>query len=243
MQQTSSVTMIYFNYNKPMKTLAVIPAYNEEESIVDTIHSFVNSVNDIDYLIVNDGSTDKTREVCESNRFNIVNLPVNMGLAGAFQTGMKYAYRNQYDAVLQFDADGQHLPQFCWPMIDAMVENDVEIVIGSRFVNKKKNASARMFGSSIISSLIKLTTGKKIMDPTSGMRLYNRRIIELFARGHDITPEPDTLAYCIRKGALVCEVPVEMNDRIAGESYFNFSRSVIYMLRTCISILILQWFR
>ncbi|MCL1797534.1 MAG: glycosyltransferase family 2 protein [Eggerthellaceae bacterium] len=226
-----------------MKVLIIIPAHNEEGSIVTTVNSLKRLTPSIDYVVVNDGSSDRTKELCEQNAFNIVNLPINVGLAGGFQAGMKYAYRNGYDAALQFDADGQHKPDYIQPMVDAMRETNADIVIGSRFITQKKKFSSRTIGSSIISGLIKLTTGKSIKDPTSGMRLYNAKMIELFVTKHDIAPEPDTIAYCLRKGAKVIEVPVEMQERLTGESYLSVSKSISYMLRTCISILILQWFR
>ena len=226
-----------------MKTLVIIPAFNEEGSIVNTVNSLKRVSAQVDYVIIDDGSSDRTRELCAENGFNVVSLSVNIGLAGGFQTGMKYALQNGYDATLQFDADGQHKPDYIMSMIDAMKNTNADIVIGSRFVEKRKLLSARMIGSSIISGLIKLTTGKTILDPTSGMRLYNTNMIKLFANKHDIAPEPDTLAYCLRTGASVVEVPVEMQERLTGESYLSVSKSVSYMLRTCISILILQWFR
>ena len=227
----------------PMKTLAIIPAYNEEGSIVDTVNSLRRIVPEVDYIVVNDGSSDNTKELCDKNGFNIISLPINIGLAGGFQAGMRYAFRNGYEAALQFDADGQHKSDYIQSLIDAMNETDADIVIGSRFIDKKKHFSARMIGSSLISALIKLTTGKTIQDPTSGMRMYNRHMIELFVTKHDMAPEPDTLAYCLRQGAKIAEVPVEMQERLAGKSYLDLSKSVSYMLRTCISILLLQWFR
>ena len=221
----------------------IIPAFNEEESIVNTVDSLKGIASVVDYVVIDDGSTDRTGVLCEEQGFPVIHLPLNLGLAGGFQTGMKYALQEGYQAALQFDADGQHIPDFIQPMIDAMQETNADIVIGSRFTEKRKRVSARMMGSSLISGLIKLTTGKSIKDPTSGMRLYNKEMIELFANKQDIEPEPDTLAYCIRKGANIIEVPVEMQERLAGESYFNASQTVSYMLRICVSILILQWFR
>ena len=226
-----------------MRTLVIIPAFNEEGSIVNTISTLQAVEPEMDYVIINDGSTDKTREICEKKGFNVINLPVNIGLAGGFQAGMKLAFNNDYDAALQFDADGQHKPEYIHAMVTAMDEEQADIVIGSRFIVKKKQLSSRMIGSSLISGLIRLTAGKTIKDPTSGMRLYNRQMIRLFATGHDIEPEPDTLAYCLRKGAKVCEVAVEMQERVAGKSYLSVSKAFSYMLKTCISILILQWFR
>lgn len=227
-----------------MKTLAIIPAYNEVESIVATINEFVEkSPSDVDYVIVNDGSTDATREVCLQHGFTMIDLPVNLGLSAGFQTGMKYALRNGYERALQFDGDGQHDPEFIAPMIDEMESSGVDIVIGSRFVTERKQASARMTGSHIISAMVRLTTGVKLCDPTSGMRLYGKEMIEKFSAEKDFGPEPDTLAYLIRHGARVAEVQVSMRERSFGESYLSFTKSVAYMLRTCISILFVQWFR
>ena len=226
-----------------MKTLVIIPAYNEEESILSTVSSLKLTVPGIDYVVVNDGSSDNTKAICVENDFNTVNLPVNMGLAGGFQTGMKYAQYHGFDAALQFDADGQHIPEYVASFIEAMEATGDDMVIGSRFITKKKHFSARMIGSTLLTVLIKLTTGKTITDPTSGMRLYNRRMIEAFSSGHDLAPEPDTIAYLIRKGATVHEIPIEVKERAAGESYLSATKSIGYMMRACVSILILQWFR
>lgn len=223
-----------------MKTLLVIPAYNEEESLTTTIESLRNYP--IDFLIVNDGSKDGTVEICREHNYPFLDLPTNLGLAGALQAGMKYAYRHEYDCVIQFDADGQHLPEYIRSLEDAVEYCD--IAIGSRFVNKKKPFSMRMLGNSLISIAIKLTTGKTIKDPTSGMRAFNKRTIKQFALGLNFGPEPDTVSYLIKRaGAAVVEVPVEMAERVAGESYLNIWTSFIYMLRMTISILFIQIIR
>ena len=176
-----------------MKTLLIIPAYNEEESLEKTIRS-IRAVNQkVDFLIINDGSTDGTAQVCRENQYPFLDLSTNLGLAGAFQAGMKYAYRHDYDCAIQFDADGQHLPQYIVSLEEAIREND--IVIGSRFINKKKPLSLRMLGSSLISWAIKITTGKLIKDPTSGMRAFNKKMIRRLATGLNFGPEPDTVSY------------------------------------------------
>lgn len=124
------------------------------------------------------------------------------------------------------------------------MENDeVDIAIGSRFVDKPKPMTLRMAGSNIIELFIRLTTGKTIKDPTSGMRMFNRKMMESFVYKMNYGPEPDTVSYLIRKGAAVKEIQVEMDERIAGESYLNLKRSVEYMFRMCMSILFIQWFR
>lgn len=225
-----------------MKTLVIIPAYNEAENIVRVVDRLEKSCPGLDYVIINDGSKDNTLEICKEHGYQIIDLPINLGLAGAFQTGMKYAFKNNYDAAVQFDADGQHLPEYIYPMLKELCRGN-HIVIGSRFVTQKKPFTPRMAGSLLISLAILLTTRKRIKDPTSGLRMYNREMIEEFALQINHPPEPDTISYLIGRGASVKEVQVVMEERIAGESYLNFSRSIAYMLRQGISIMIVQHFR
>ncbi|MEF2655782.1 MAG: glycosyltransferase family 2 protein [Eggerthellaceae bacterium] len=225
-----------------MKILLIIPAHNEEDSLKATVDSVFDRGVGIDFLIVNDGSKDGTVQICRENEYPFLDLPVNLGLAGAFQAGMKYAYRHDYDCAIQFDADGQHLPEYIAPLIEAIEEND--IAIGSRFLDQKKPRSMRMVGSNLISAAIKLTTGKKLTDPTSGMRAFNKRMIKQLALGLNFGPEPDTVSYLIKRAdAKVTEVPVRMADRFAGESYLNVWTSATYMLRMTVSILFIQLFR
>ena len=221
-----------------MNTLIIIPAYNEEESLESTVSRLIATVPDVDYLVVNDGSSDGTVQICRENGYPFLDLPCNLGLAGAFQAGIKYAYRHSYDCAIQFDADGQHLPQYIHDLGQALQTSD--IAIGSRFVNQPKGSSLRMLGSNIIQSAIKLTTGQLIHDPTSGMRAFNKRMIKLLALGLNMGPEPDTVSYLIR--AAHAKV-VQMAEREAGESYFNWRSSAKYMLRMTLSILFIQFFR
>lgn len=226
-----------------LKVLAVIPAYNEEDNIVSTVDDLLRNAPGVDYVVVNDGSSDLTAQICREQGFRTIDLPVNLGLAGGFQAGMKFAYEHGYDYALQFDADGQHSAAYVWPMIQQAQSEGSDIVIGSRFCTQKKPISARMLGSMLITGMIRLTTGQRVEDPTSGMRLFNRRMIRSFARNYDFSPEPDTIALVIRGGGKVSEMQVEMRDRVAGESYLNLTKSVAYMLRVCLSILFIQWFR
>lgn len=226
-----------------MNVLAIIPAYNEQESIVPTVEEFVSARTGCDYLIVNDGSSDATEAICREHGYNLVSHPTNLGLTGGFQTGVKYALAHGYDAVIQFDADGQHVPDHVAQMVDEMDRAGADIVIGSRFVDEQKSLSARMIGSRLLTVIIRLTTGQTLTDPTSGMRLYNRRMMQEFARRFDFGPEPDSVAYLMRHGAKVREVQVQMRERQAGESYLGLARSVSYMARACTSILLAQWFR
>ena len=224
------------------KLLIVIPAYNEEANIAHVVGNLVTNYPQYDYVVVNDGSRDHTAAICRANGYRLIDLPVNLGLAGAFQTGLRYAAENGYDCAIQLDADGQHKPEYIAPML-AELEDGADIVIGSRFLTVKKPKARRMLGSYIISWAIRLTTGRAICDPTSGMRLFNRAMVEEFAQNLNYGPEPDTISYLIKNGAVVKEVQVEMGERVAGQSYLTFYKSIQYMVKMAISILLIQWFR
>lgn len=224
------------------KLLIVIPAYNEEGSIERVVDDLIQNYPQYDYVVVNDGSRDRTAAICRNRGYRLIDLPVNLGLAGAFQTGLRYAAEHGYDCAMQLDADGQHLPRYIAPMLEKL-EAGADIVIGSRFVTVLKPRTLRMVGSYLISWAIRLTTGQPICDPTSGMRMFNRRLLEEFAQNLNYGPEPDTISYLIKNGAVVKEVQVKMAERTAGESYLNFARSVQYMIKMGLSILLIQWFR
>ncbi|GFI70637.1 undecaprenyl-phosphate mannosyltransferase [Lachnospiraceae bacterium] len=226
-----------------MKILIVIPAYNEELNIERVVSNLINNYPQYDYVIVNDGSTDKTGVICRKHGWNLIDLPVNLGLTGAVQAGMKYAVKHGYDAVLQYDGDGQHRAEFIEKMKEEMVSSNAEIIIGSRFVSEKKPSSLRMLGGNIISMIIKLSTGQKITDPTSGMRLFGKNVLLEFSRDINYGPEPDTISYLIKQGVKVEEIQVYMDERIAGESYLNVIRSIKYMVLMSFSILFIQNFR
>lgn len=222
--------------------LIIIPAYNEEKSIMRVVNHVINDYPQYDYIVVNDGSSDKTARICRKCGYNLIDLPVNLGLAGAFQAGLKYAYRNGYEYAIQYDADGQHKVEYIGRML-AEMKKGYDIVIGSRFVTEKKPNSLRMLGSRIISASIKLTTGKRVNDPTSGMRLLNRNMLKEFALNLNYGPEPDTISYLLKSGIKLSEVQVEMDERLEGESYLNMARSMKYMFHMVVSILVIQNFR
>ena len=221
--------------------LIIIPAYNEAENIERVVDDLIENYPQYDYMIINDGSKDGTPEICERRGYRYIDMPINVGLADGVQTGMMYAYQNGYDYALQFDGDGQHDSAYIEKMLEKM--SSCDICIASRFVDVKKPKSLRMLGSNIIQTTIRLTTGKNIKDPTSGMRMFNRATMKFMAEQVDYGPEPDTVAHLIRSGATVEEVQVEMRERIAGESYLNFSRSIQYMMHMCFSIMFIQWCR
>lgn len=226
-----------------MKCLIIIPAYNEADNIEKVIDNIINNFPQYDYVVVNDGSTDSTRKICKARGYNLLDLPVNLGLGGAIKSGIKYANYYQYEYAVQVDGDGQHNPRYIADMIDSMKKHDSDIVIGSRFVNQKKPFNMRMLGSNLISLAIFITTGKKIQDVTSGMRLFNKRMIKRFGYKMNYGPEPDTLAFLLNCGVKIEEVQVTMNEREAGTSYLTIGRSISYMVHMMYGILVFQWFR
>lgn len=225
-----------------MKTLVVIPAYNEALNIEKTVHDLEVNAPDVDYVVVNDGSKDNTLEVLKKNDFNYIDGFCNLGLFGAVQTGFKLAIKENYDIVIQFDGDGQHSAKYIAPLVKE-IEKGNNIVIGSRFVDEKKPFTARMIGSRLIASAIKLVTGKTITDPTSGFRAYDRDCILDYANEMNNPPEPDTLVYMLRKQRKIKEIQVQMSDREFGESYLNLVNTIKYMSRMMVSIFLIQPFR
>ncbi len=223
-----------------MKLLIIIPAYNEAESLRGVIERLRSTCPQYDYIIVNDGSTDETKELCEKNGYNVINHTVNRGLAEAMRTGMKYALENGYDAALQFDADGQHLSEYINSMVNCMKESGCDIVIGSRFLNSKMPFRLRTLGGKIIFHAVRHAANAELSDPTSGMRLFSADIMSLFIENKHFTPEPDTLAFLIRMGADIREVKVTMEDRMAGQSYLTPINATKYMFKMIKSILYSQ---
>ena len=212
-----------------MKKLIIIPAYNEEENIERTIKMIEKGTNDFDYVIINDCSKDNTKKICEENHFNYVDLPINLGIGGAVQTGYKYALNNGYDLAVQVDGDGQHDPQFLEEMAEYLVENKLDMVIGSRFINKEgfQSSGARRLGIKYFTGLIKLLTGKKITDPTSGLRMINKDY-----------PEPESIVAILRRKKKVKEIPVIMKERSGGVSSISAGKSIYYMIKVSLAILI-----
>ena len=227
-----------------MKILIIIPAYNEAENIKRVVDNLIENYPQYDYVIINDGSTDDTRKICARRGYNLLDLPINVGLSGAIKSGMRYANYYGYDYVLQLDGDGQHDPMYIKDLQTCMEQTGADIVIGSRFKTERKPLNSRMIGSQLITTAIFLTTkGKYIGDVTSGMRLFNKKMIKRF--GYDIhySPEPDTLAYLLNCGVKIEEVQVQMHERIAGVSYLNFKNSIWYMMKMMFSIFLFQWVR
>lgn len=222
-----------------MKTLIIIPAYNEQANIENLIKD-IKSYN-YDYLIINDCSSDDTARILDKNNYNHIDLSINVGLAGVTRIGFMYAYENNYDCAICIDGDGQHQPKYVHKLIKE-IENGYDYVVGSRYVDENKPVTSRMIGSRLICWFIKLKTGVKVSDPTSGMRALGRKVLEDFSKGMNFYAEPDAMCYCIHHGYKVKEVQVEMKDRQGGESYFkNPLKSIMYMFEVLTSILFIQW--
>lgn len=229
------------------KVLLIIPAYNEEASIANTLKQIINS--GYDYVIVNDGSTDSTESILQSHNYNFVSLISNLGIGGAVQTGYKYAYENNYDIAIQVDADGQHDISYLQNIIQPIIEQKADLVIGSCFIDKTaKNQRAskiRRFGVYFLSNTIKLFSGKRIYDPTSGFRAANRKVIERFANDYPLEyPEPISNYELLKsRHYKIKEVAVKMNKRTAGRSSIHSWKSIYAAINVFLSILILSFGR
>lgn len=227
------------------KILLIIPCYNEEKSIVSVINQ-IRKYSCMDYIVVNDGSTDETESILKQNKIAHVTHLVNCGLATAFCTGIRYALNSEieYDAVCQIDADGQHNIQYIKDMVK-ILEQGEDIVIGSRYVdsNVKEKSILKRWSRKLISFCIKIHTGKYIADPTSGMRMYSKRVYEMFEKDYNLKPEPDGLVYFLKHGYSVKEMMVKMNEREYGESYLTVGTSIKYMINIIGSIVLFQWWR
>ncbi len=225
------------------KVLLIIPAFNEEKSIVKTIDSILKT--NLDYIIINDGSTDETSHIISSKQYNYINLPVNLGIGGAVQTGYKYAALHDYDIAVQVDADGQHNIEYLDDLIQPIIDKKANLVIGSSFIDKsiknQRSSKIRRLGIKFLSGTIKLFSGKRIYDPTSGFRAADRSIIELFANGYPLEyPEPISNYEIIRSNHYkIKEVPVKMNKRQAGRSSIHSWKSIYAAINVFLSIIIL----
>lgn len=223
------------------KVLLIIPAYNEEESLRSLIEEIKTVCPYVDYLVVNDCSSDDTERLLEELGANYISLPCNMGIGGAVQSGYRYAAQNGYDIAIQIDGDGQHDVRFVKDMVKLIEDKQADVVIGSRFIDKEgfQSSQARRIGIRILSMLIRLMCGAKVKDVTSGFRAVNRRFIELFAENYpDDYPEPEVIVTARLYGAVIKELPVVMRERTTGKSSINLKRSIYYMIKVSLAIII-----
>ncbi|MBO5207801.1 MAG: glycosyltransferase family 2 protein [Lachnospiraceae bacterium] len=223
------------------KVLIIIPAYNESANIEQVINYLVSQAPEVDYIIVNDGSTDNTLKICEEQHYHYLDLPINLGIGGAVQAGYVYALKNDYDIAVQMDGDGQHDIAYLDEVLKPILSEEADIVIGSRFLKKEgfQSSQTRRIGIKILSMLIKLTTGKKVVDVTSGYRAVNRKFIEIYAKDYPADyPEPEAIVTAIMHRGKVVEVPVKMKAREGGESSITFRKSIYYMIKVTLAILV-----
>ncbi|EOH92733.1 glycosyl transferase, group 2 family protein [Enterococcus haemoperoxidus ATCC BAA-382] len=239
-----------------MRVLLVIPAYNEEANILNTIMSIEtfkkeNSHNysyTIDYVVINDGSTDKTQIIIEKNEINAVHLVMNLGIGGAVQTGYRYAEENDYDIAVQFDGDGQHDINSLDLVVQPIIKKEADFVIGSRFLPNQKadfqTTFMRRVGIKILSFLIYLSSGQKIYDVTSGYRACNKRIIGYFSKKYPTSyPEPESTVHLLKKKFKIKEVAVNMMERSGGQSSIRSFTSIKYMFEVSIAIIVSGFMR
>ena len=230
-----------------MKVLLIIPSYNEEANVLNNYKNIIdynkNSKIKYDPIIINDGSSDQTEQICKDNDIPYISLVHNLGIGGAVQTGYKYALENDYDIAVQFDGDGQHDINYVKNIIEPVINNKCDMCIGSRFIDKSssefKSSFARRIGINIISFFIKFKTGKKICDTTSGFRAVNQDIIKEFANDYPVEyPEPISTVSVLKQGYNIKEVPVSMNEREFGTSSIKAWKNIYYMFNVVISILV-----
>jgi Glycosyltransferases involved in cell wall biogenesis len=224
-----------------LKVLVIIPAYNEQENINYVIDNLINNYSQFDYVVINDCSTDNTKKILESNNYNCINLPVNLGIGGGVQTGYKYALQQDYDIAIQMDGDGQHDPKYFESVIEPIKQGHADIVIGSRFIEKDgfQSTLLRRFGINFLSSLIRIISGTRIKDVTSGYRAVNRKFIEIYANEYaQDYPEPEAIVHACMHDAKIMEFPVIMFERISGKSSISPFKSIYYMIKVSLAIIL-----
>lgn len=226
----------------------IIPAYNEEASIasvVEDVHRASGNGLMLTPVVVNDCSKDKTKSVIAGLDCVALNLPINLGIGGAVQTGIKYAFNNNFDYAIQIDGDGQHPPRFIPLLLNEMHKYHWDVAIGSRFIQNEgfQSTVLRRSGIWYFQWMLKMIIGKTITDSTSGMRMMNRKAMELlYSYYPDEYPEPEALIIYSRKGLSFGEVPVQMNERLGGESSIQGLGAMYYMFKVTIAI-IFTWLR
>ena len=223
-----------------MKKIVIIPAYNEISNIRTTVQDILDHAPGFDYVIINDCSQDGTMRFCTEQGMNIINLPVNLGIGGAVQTGYLYAWRNGYDVAVQFDGDGQHDASYLNEMAEFLQAQQADMVIGSRYIKKEgfQSSGIRQFGIRYFSALIRLLTGKRVTDPTSGMRMVNRDVMKIYSEDYPVDyPEPESVVMILRMGKRVSEIPVIMRERQGGVSSISPRKAVYYMIKVTLAIL------
>jgi hypothetical protein len=224
----------------PYKIIAIIPAFNEEKSISTVVKKLSSLYPYIDILVINDGSTDQTSYYAEKFGANVITLPYNLGIGGAVQTGYLYARNHEYDIAIQIDADGQHKPDELYKILQPLLNDEADLIVGSRFIEKTsyRSSLSRRIGIAVLSILVGFIARQHITDATSGFRIVNKKGIRLFARDYATDyPEVDSLVLVKKHGLRIKEVPVEMEQRLHGSSSITAIRSVYYMIKVSVTLL------
>jgi glycosyltransferase involved in cell wall biosynthesis len=222
-----------------MKTLIIIPAFNEKGTLRDVILNIRAFCAEADILVVNDGSTDETGKIAREEGVLILDHPYNMGIGATVQTGLLYALTNDYEIVVQTDGDGQHLPEFASSLVEPISRGRANLVIGSRYLSEGgfKSTFLRKLGIRFFVTLIWIFTGRRITDPTSGFRAMDRKGIALFAEDYPSDyPEVEALILAHKRGLVFEEVPVEMGHRQGGVSSIGFLSAIYYMVKVTLSV-------
>lgn len=224
-----------------MKILVIVPAYNESDSIEKVVKTLQDLDDEIDYLVVNDCSTDNEEEVLLNISANHIVLPVNLGIGGAVQAGYQYAVARDYDIAIQIDGDGQHDPAYISSLIEPVIHGEADMAIGSRFITKEgfQSSGLRRTGITLLSTLIRMVCGVKVYDVTSGFRATNRYMTKVFADDYaQDFPEPEAIVACVMHGGKVKEVPVIMREREAGTSSIHSFKSIYYMIKVSLAVIL-----
>lgn len=224
-----------------MKILIIIPAYNEQDSIFNVIRDIEKFCPYADKIVINDASTDRTKEILETYKIDYLDLPVNLGIGGGVQTGYIYAYENGYDIAIQMDGDGQHCASELYKILVPIQEDMADIVIGSRFIENKgfQSTFMRRIGIGILSKMVYICTGEKIKDVTSGFRAVNRKFIKIFSKEYaQDYPEPEAIIVASKYNGRIKEIPVVMCERNNGKSSISPIRSCYYMIKVSLAIIL-----
>ena len=223
-----------------MRVLIIVPAYNEEDNIVRFITELKEQCPDYDYVVINDCSKDHTKDILIENGYNFIDLPVNLGIGGGVQTGYLYAVRNGYDIAVQMDGDGQHDPAYARALVDKVASGEADMCIGSRFISNEgfQTSSLRRFGIRFLKRLIYICCGVIVNDNTSGFRATNKALNEFYSKNYaQDYPEPEAIIAAVNGGYKVMEIPVKMRERTGGVSSINPIKSVYYMIKVSLAII------
>ena len=224
------------------RILVILPALNEGRNIARAVRGIRERLPDVDVLVLDDGSIDDTASEARTAGAQVLELPYNLGIGAAVQAGFQLAQAHDYDIVLRNDGDGQHAPENNIDLLARLEPGDVDVVIGSRFIDAHGDYGTpllRRLGSAILAGLLTRIISQRVTDPTSGCAAFNRRAIDLFAQAypHDY-PEPEAIVMLHRSGLRQMEAPVRMIPRQHGDSSITPLRSVYYMIKVILAILI-----